>query len=60
RKKNRTDALERLRQLVRRALSVPRKSIPTRASARARQQRLEQKTRRGRNKLLRGKVKVDE
>ncbi|NNJ93772.1 MAG: aminoacyl-tRNA hydrolase [Halobacteria archaeon] len=60
RNKNRTDALERLRQLVRRALSVPRKRIPTRASARARQQRLEQKTRRGRNKLLRGKVKVDE
>jgi len=60
RDKNRTDALERLRKLVRRALSVPRKRIPTRATARARQQRLEQKTRRGRDKLLRGKVKVDE
>lgn len=60
RNKNRTDALERLRQLVRRALSVQRKRIPTRATARARQQRLEQKTRRGRDKLLRGKVKVDE
>ena len=60
RNKNRADALERLRQLVRRALSVPRKRIPTRATARARQQRLEQKTRRGRDKLLRGKVKVDE
>lgn len=60
RDKNRTDALERLRKLVRRALSVPRKRIPTRATARVRQQRLEQKTRRGRDKLLRGKVKVDE
>ncbi len=58
--KNRTDALERLRQLVRRALSVQRKRIPTRATARARRQRLEQKTRRGRDKTLRGKVKVDE
>ena len=60
RDKNRTDALERLRQLVRRALSVPRKRNPTRVTARARQQRLEQKTRRGRDKLLRRKVKVDE
>ena len=60
RDKNRADALERLRKLVRRALSVPRKRIPTRVTARARQQRLEQKTRRGRDKLLRGKVKVDE
>jgi ribosome-associated protein len=60
RDKNRIDALERLRKLVRRALSVPRKRIPTRATARARQQRLEQKTRRGRDKLLRRKVKVDE
>jgi ribosome-associated protein len=60
RDKNRTDALERLRKLVLRALSVQRKRIPTRVSARARQQRLEQKTRRGRDKLLRRKVKVDE
>jgi ribosome-associated protein len=59
REKNREDALERLRELVRRALSVPRRRVPTRATAGARQRRLEQKTRRGRDKLLRRKVIVD-
>ena len=60
RDKNREDAMERLRALVRRALSVPRKRIPTQASARARQRRLDQKTRRGRDKRLRGKVGVED
>ncbi|MGB5259495.1 MAG: alternative ribosome rescue aminoacyl-tRNA hydrolase ArfB [Gammaproteobacteria bacterium] len=59
RDKNREDALERLRTLVRRALSVPRRRVPTRATAGARQRRLEEKARRGRDKLLRRKVIVD-
>lgn len=60
RDKNRTDALERLRELVRRALSAPRKRIPTRATAAARRRRLEEKSRRGRDKQLRGRVGNDD
>lgn len=60
RDKNRTDALERLRELVRRALSAPRKRIPTRATAAARRRRLEEKSRRGRDKQLRGRVGDDD
>lgn len=60
RDKNRVDALARLRELVRRALSAPRKRIPTRTPAAARRRRLDQKARRGRDKQLRGKVGVDD
>jgi ribosome-associated protein len=60
REKNRLDALERLRSLVRSVLSVPRRRIPTRATAGAGKRRMDQKTRRGRDKLLRGKVRADE
>ena len=60
RDKNRTDALERLRELVRRALSAPRKRRPTRVTAAAKQRRLKEKSRRGRDKQLRGKVGVDD
>ena len=60
REKNRLDALERLRSLVSGVLSVPRKRIPTRATAGAGRRRLDQKTRRGRDKLLRRKVKPEE
>jgi ribosome-associated protein len=60
REKNRVDALERLRTLVRGVLSVPRKRVPTRVKAGTRKRRLEEKTRRGRDKLLRGKVRVED
>ena len=60
RDKNRLDALERLRALVRQAVSVSRKRIPTRATARVRQRRLDEKVRRGQTKQLRRKVGVDD
>ncbi|MDX1697216.1 MAG: alternative ribosome rescue aminoacyl-tRNA hydrolase ArfB [Thiohalobacterales bacterium] len=60
REKNRLDAIARLQVLVARAMALPRRRIPTRVTAAARQQRLEQKTRRGREKQLRRKVRVDD
>ena len=60
RDKNRLDALERLGELVRRSMVVRRKRIPTRATKSSKRQRLDEKTRRGRDKKLRGKVKRDE
>ena len=57
--KNREAALQRLQTLVRRALLKRKHRIATRVSAAARKRRLEQKTRRGRDKLLRGKVSID-
>ena len=60
RDKNRLDALERLGELVRRTLVVRRKRIPTRATKSSKRQRLDEKTRRGRDKKLRGRVKRDE
>jgi len=60
RDKNRLDALERLAELVRRAMVVQRKRIPTRVTASSKRQRLDQKTRRGRAKQLRGRVVRDD
>jgi ribosome-associated protein len=60
RDKNRLDALERLGELVRRSMVVRRKRIPTRATKSSKRQRLDEKTRRGRDKKLRGRVKRDE
>ncbi|MGD2112452.1 MAG: alternative ribosome rescue aminoacyl-tRNA hydrolase ArfB [Gammaproteobacteria bacterium] len=57
---NRADALERLRELVRQAGKVPRRRVPTRATAASQRRRLDAKTRRGRNKQLRGKVTPDD
>ncbi len=57
--KNREAALQRLQTLVRRALLKRKHRIPTRVSLTAKKRRLEQKTRRGRDKSLRGKVSVD-
>lgn len=53
--KNREDALQRLAELLRRGLTVPRKRIPTRPGKAAKQKRLDEKTRRGRMKALRRK-----
>jgi ribosome-associated protein len=60
RDKNRSDALERLAELVRRAMVVQRKRIPTRVTASSKRKRLDQKTRRGRAKQLRGRVVRDD
>ena len=59
RDKNRQDALERLRALVRQAASIPRRRIPTRPSAGGRVRRREEKTRRAQTKQLRRRVSVD-
>ncbi len=54
--KNREDALERLRQLVRNAGITAKKRVATRPSRRAKNRRMDSKTRRGQLKSLRGNV----
>ena len=54
--KNRADACERLRNLVLKVTTSPRKRRPTRPSKRSKKKRLDNKTRRGQLKNLRGKV----
>lgn len=58
--KNRADALERLAALIRKALQRQKKRIPTKPSRRAKRKRVDEKTRRGRIKQLRGKVRGPE
>jgi ribosome-associated protein len=59
REKNRAAALERLQELVQGAAATRKKRLPTRPPRRARERRLEEKGKRGRDKLLRGKVPVE-
>ena len=54
--KNRDEARERLRELVRGVTVTPKRRVPTKPSRAAKQRRLDSKTRRGRQKALRGKV----
>lgn len=54
--KNREDALERLRELVKSVATVPKARKPTRPTRGSQEKRLESKTRRGKTKALRGKV----
>ena len=54
----RAQALERLRELIRSALTPPKRRIPTKPSRSARQRRLEAKKRRGQDKALRRKLDV--
>lgn len=56
--RNRAQALERLRELIRSALTPPKRRIPTKPSRSARQRRLEAKKRRGQDKALRRKLDV--
>jgi len=56
REKNISDALARLRVLIRAALTVPRRRIATRPTRASGERRLEGKTRRSRVKQLRAKV----
>lgn len=53
--KNRTEALSRLADLVKKALNAPRKRIPTRPGRAAKQKRLDSKKKRGSLKKLREK-----
>lgn len=59
REKNRRDALERLRELLRDAVRPQKKRRPTRPSRAAKRKRLDAKQRRARTKSLRGKVRGD-
>ena len=54
--KNRTDALERLAQIIRKVGHTPKKRKPTRPSGSARRKRVDSKTKRGKVKTLRKKV----
>ncbi len=54
--KNRGDALIRLRELVERVLSTPKKRKPTRPTRNAKEKRLQRKINRGRIKTLRKKI----
>uniref|UniRef100_UPI0040568793 alternative ribosome rescue aminoacyl-tRNA hydrolase ArfB n=1 Tax=Candidatus Electronema sp. TaxID=2698783 RepID=UPI0040568793 len=53
---NRLDALERLRDLIKKALAVQKARKPTKATQASEKRRLESKVRQSRIKLLRGKV----
>jgi ribosome-associated protein len=57
---NRTEARERLAELVRRALVRPRKRKKTRRTAASRERRLEAKVRRARVKAGRGRVRRED
>ena len=54
--KNREDALERLRELVRGATVVQKTRRPTKATKNSQKRRMDSKTKRGRTKALRGRV----
>ena len=56
REKNRQAALQRLQELVRSVAVVQKARQPTRPTRRSRQKRLDNKTRRGQTKALRGRV----
>ena len=57
---NRREALERLTELVRRALVAPKARKPTRPTRAARERRLQTKTQRRATKQLRGRVRLDD
>ena len=57
--RNREDALERLADLIRKALEEQPDRKPTKPGKAARKKRLDDKTRRGRIKALRGKVPAE-
>ena len=54
--KNRGDALIRLRELVEKVLSTPKKRKPTRPTRNAKEKRLQRKINRGKIKTLRKKI----
>lgn len=54
--KNRDDALERLRELIKNATFVKKSRKPTKATKGSQKRRMDSKTQRGKTKSLRGKV----
>ncbi|WP_455234641.1 alternative ribosome rescue aminoacyl-tRNA hydrolase ArfB [Thiogranum longum] len=56
REKNRDEALARLEELVKSVARVPRKRVPTQPSGSAKKRRLDEKSKRGKVKALRGKI----
>jgi len=58
--RNRQEAIGRLVQVLRRALVVPKRRLPTRASKQAIQQRLTEKRRRSQAKELRRRLSLEE
>jgi len=54
--KNRADALQRLAELIRGAAITQRKRIATRPTRGSQQRRMDQKTKHGRTKRLRGRI----
>ncbi len=54
--KNRKDALERLQHLIKGVSLVRKKRRPTKPSKNSRMKRVDKKTKRGKTKVLRGKV----
>ena len=56
REKNRDDALQRLHELVASAARTQKKRRPTKPSKASQSKRMDSKTRRGRDKSLRGKI----
>jgi ribosome-associated protein len=59
REKNRAAALARLQELVQGVAATRKKRVPTRPTRGASERRLEEKGKRGRDKILRGKVSVE-
>ena len=55
--KNRSDALQRLQALIRKALHRPKPRVPTKPSPNARKRRMDNKSHRGRLKSLRRRVR---
>ena len=55
---NREDALARLKELIQEAVKIRKGRRPTKPSRASKQRRLDRKTRKGRTKSLRGKVKL--
>lgn len=54
--KNRAEAMERLKELIKSVASVPKKRVSTRPTRASKTRRMDQKTKRGRDKQLRRKV----
>ncbi|MCZ6831263.1 MAG: alternative ribosome rescue aminoacyl-tRNA hydrolase ArfB [Gammaproteobacteria bacterium] len=59
RDKNREDALQRLQQLISKAMVTRKKRKPTKPSRASQRKRMDSKTRRGRTKSLRSRVSDD-
>jgi len=57
---NRDEALQRLQSLVQRVAHTQKKRVATRPTKNSSKRRMDQKTRKGRDKLLRGKVGRDD